>query len=198
MATIPQHGNRTDSPKRTARGFRSAASQARRAVDTVAGSHGFAEADVLLRWAEIAGADLAARCRAVKVSYAGAKTLGATLVVQTEGARAPEIEHLAPKIIERVNRFYGYRAIGRLKITQSTGLDRPTGFAEPQAEFAGPETAPTDTDRARAADLTAAIETPGLRAALAQMGAHVLAQDRVRGPGKRHPSKPSKGPDHDH
>ena len=56
--------------------------------------------------------------------------LGATLVVRVEGARATEVEHLGPRIIERVNQFYGYRAIDRLKVTQVTGSGGgPAGFA---------------------------------------------------------------------
>ena len=149
-------------------------------LEEVAGRHGFAQADVLLRWAEIAGEALAPTCRPVRVSYRGDRRFGATLVVQADGARAPEVEHLAPSIIERINQFYGYRAVSRLRITQS---GQRGGFAEASARSAGasaaPPATPTDAETARAAQLTEGIEDADLRAALTRLGAHVLARGRA-------------------
>jgi hypothetical protein len=162
-------------------GFRRASDETRPVLDKVAGRHGFAQVDVLLRWAEIVGEALAPTCRPVRVRYRGERGrdqgFGATLVVQTTSARAPEIEHLAPRIVERVNQFYGYRAVARIRITQ-TGT--APGFAEAQAAFARPETVPSGGDTAQAAALTAGVEDEGLRAALTRLGANVLARTRTR------------------
>jgi hypothetical protein len=166
-------------------GFRRAGDQTRPVLDKVAGRHGFAQADVLLRWAEIVGEALAPTCRPVRVSYRGGRDgdggghrgLGATLVVQTSGARAPEVEHLAPRIVERVNQFYGYRAVARIRITQTGAA---LGFAEAQASFAGADAGPTGGDTAQAAALTEGVEDAALRAALTRLGANVLARSRRR------------------
>lgn len=168
--------------RRGGKGFRHASETARKSVDQIVGRKGFAEAEVLLRWTEIAGEALAATCRPVKVHYGANRNLGATLIVQADSGRAPEVSHLGPKIVERVNRFYGYRAINRLKVTQSTGYganqSRP-GFAEGQTPFSGPD--PTTPPRIRrdASDLASGIENPELRAALEQMGSHVLARSKT-------------------
>ena len=132
---------------------------------------------MLTRWAEIVGEHLAGLCLPVKVSYSRDRGLGATLVVHAEGARATEVEHLAPRILERVNQFYGYRAIARVKLTQTTP---PAGFAEPRPGFASPPAAPGPAEERRAAELARGIEDEPLRAALTRMGAHVLA--RAGGP----------------
>ncbi|MEM6662458.1 MAG: DciA family protein [Pseudomonadota bacterium] len=178
--------------KRTRRGFQRAAATARPVVDAIAGRAGFAEADVLLNWPDIVGTALSGTCQPIKVTYQSRRSLGASLIVQATSARAPEVEHRAPQIIERINQHYGYRAISRIKVTQSTGLtpairrERATGFAEGQTPFSGspagsgraePDT-PTTNDATRAEALVADIQSPGLRAALARMGAHVIAQDR--------------------
>jgi hypothetical protein len=180
MAKSPD--NRKPETARRRKGFQHAAATARGAVDRIAGKHGFAEADVLLNWPAIAGAELAATCQPVKVSYGPQRTLGATLVVQASSARAPEIEMKGPMIVERVNQYYGYRAITRLRVTQSTGLGAAPapGFTEAQAAFTGPDAAPTPAEEARAAEMAADIQSPGLRAALSRMGANVLARDRTR------------------
>lgn len=166
--------------RRGSGGFRRAGATARKAVDKVAGKYGFAEADVLLNWPAIAGEALASVCQPVKVSYSRERTLGATLIVQTNSARAPEVEMKGPMIVERVNQYYGYRAIRRLKVTQSSGLGRTPGFAEAQAAFAGPDAAPTPDETQRAARMAEGIRSPGLRDQIARMGANVLAHDRIR------------------
>ena len=132
MAKSPD--NRKPETARSRKGFQHAAATARGAVDRIAGKQGFAEANVLLNWPAIAGAELAATCQPVKVTYGPQRTLGATLIVQASSARAPEIEMKGPMIVERVNQYYGYRAISRLKVTQSTGLGPSPGFSEAQAE----------------------------------------------------------------
>jgi hypothetical protein len=180
--TLAPAGGKTGSTKRPdrarGRGFRSPAETARRRLGEAAAGHGFAEPEVLMRWPEVVGERLSGLCQPVKVSYPRTQGLGATLVVRAEGARAPEVEHLGPRIIERVNQFYGYRAIGKLKVTQTTGV---AGFGEEPARFAGrPAAAPAEPDadaKARAADLAQDIRNPELRAALTRMGAHVLARD---------------------
>lgn len=184
---------KSGTPKRRGGGFKSAASAARDQVTTMAGQKGFAETDVLLRWAEIAGAALAEVCRPVKVHYGAQRTLGATLVVQTTSGRAPEVEMQGPALIDRVNQFYGYRAIQRLKVTQSTGIGPVAGFAEAAKPFVGPgaraDTKPTKADQTEAATLAEGISSPGLRDALTRMGAHILAQSRASRTGRQ-----TKGP----
>ncbi len=180
--TLGPAGGKTGSKIRRGRGFRSAGETARKRLGEAAAGHGFAEPEVLMRWPEVVGERLSGLCVPVKVSYPRAGRLGATLVVRVEGARATEVEHLGPRIIERVNQFYGYRAIDRLKVTQITASG---GFAEGQASFAGrPRAAvsepsppePSPAAQARAAEMTRGIENETLRAALTQMGAHVLAR----------------------
>jgi hypothetical protein len=158
------------------RGFRSAGETARKRLGEAAAGHGFAEPEVLMRWPEVVGERLSGLCVPVKVSYPRTQRLGATLVVRAEGARATEVEHLGPRIIERVNQYYGYRAIDRLKVTQTTSSG---GFAEEPARFTGrPPTAPAEPGpvaQARAAEMTSGIQNEALRAALTRMGAHVLS-----------------------
>lgn len=166
---------------RRGKGFHSPAVTARKRLRDAAAGHGFAEPEVLLRWAEVVGERLARVCTPVKVSYSRSQDLGATLLVRAAGARAIEVEHLGPRILERVNQFYGYRAVHRLKITQTTGHAGATGFAEPPPPaLTGPDAAPrtpTPGAEARAADLTRGIENPELRAALTRMAAHILSRD---------------------
>ena len=154
-------------------GFRRAGTTYRSALSSVAAKKGFAETDVLLRWPEIVGGLNLGACQPISVKFSGDRAAGATLVVETTSARAPELDMMKPMLLERINQFYGYRAIGRIRIQQTAGT---SGFAEDQAGFEGPTTgAPTDQHRSKAASLTEGIASSGLRDALTRMGSHVLA-----------------------
>jgi hypothetical protein len=93
---------------------------------------GFASAELVTRWAEIAGAEIAAHSEPLKiqwtrpprsVSSGGAAMEGGqepgTLVLRVEGPAAIEIQHAADVICERVNRFLGWRAVARLALRQA-------------------------------------------------------------------------------
>lgn len=178
MAKDRINGKPGNRPMRRGGGFRRASDRARPALDKIAGRHGFAELDVLLHWPAIVGEALAPICRPVRVRYGSARKLGATMVVEANGARAPEVEHLGPRIIERVNQFYGYRAVSRLQIMQSGAA----GFAEAQAAFSGPDHEPAAEEMRRAEALTTEVHDEDFRAALNRFGANVLARSRRRSP----------------
>jgi hypothetical protein len=180
MTLAPTGGKTPDETRRDetrrGRGFASAAVTARKRLSEAASRHGFAEPEVLLRWAEVVGERLSGLCEPIKVTYPRGQGLGATLVVRAPGARAPEVEHMGPQIADRVNQFYGYRAVARIKVVQTAGP--APGFAEDRPAFAGPA-APTEPDpdaEARAEALTRGIREDTLRTALTRMGAHILSR----------------------
>ncbi|MEX1083038.1 MAG: DUF721 domain-containing protein, partial [Xanthobacteraceae bacterium] len=89
----------------------------------------------------------------------------ATLVLRVEGPTAVEIQHLSGVIVERVNRFFGWQAVGRLALRQaplSRRHERPRQPAAPD-----PET------MAQIAATMPDVEDEGLRQALARLGAAV-------------------------
>lgn len=176
MADWPSGSDEPKPRRRRGGAFRQAGADLRPGLTDAAGRRGFAEPEILLRWAEIVGPALAPDCRPVKVVYGRQPALGATLVVENSGPRATEIQHMAPQILERINSFYGYRAIARLRVTQTAPA--PAGFAEAQPAFDGPaDSPPPAAAQARAAVLADGIQDPGLRAVLTRLGGHVLAQN---------------------
>ncbi|MEM1344882.1 MAG: DciA family protein [Pseudomonadota bacterium] len=173
---------RTRTPLRRGKALRRLGQGVGARLGEAAAKRGFAEPEILLRWPEIVGAEMATRCQPVRITYARhAPGLGATLLVQAPGAQATEVEHLAPQIIERVNAFHGYRAVAQVRITQATGAPgQARGFAEEREAFTPaprPETTPEPgpAARERAERLTEDIEDPGLRTALARLGARILS-----------------------
>ncbi len=139
-------------------------------------TRGFAETRLLTHWAEIVGPSVAAIARPVSVSY-GKGGFGATLTLLTTGAQAPMLEMQKEQIREKVNACYGYRAISRVRITQTA----PTGFAEGQIAFDHAPHAPPAPDpvvRETAARVAQDVTNEGLRLALQALGANVLARQK--------------------
>ncbi len=161
-----------------ARGFRRAAGLVSKTVRTAGESRGFAVSRVLTHWAEVAGPSLAEITRPVKVSY-GRDGLGATITVLTSGAQAPFVEMQKETLRERINACYGYKAIARIRITQTA----PEGFSEGQVAFQhapkAERPAPQEADLDRAAHETSDIADPDLKRALALLGANIHSKQNV-------------------
>jgi len=139
---------------------------------------GFASAELVTRWTEIVGAEIAARSEPIKLQWSrlapwhptpageggsGREQEPGILVLRVEGPAAVEIQHLADVICERVNRFLGWRAVARIALRQAP------------LRHAGRKSVPTE-DAAAVARLAANlpdIADDDLRQALARLGAAV-------------------------
>ncbi|MFV0243711.1 MAG: DUF721 domain-containing protein [Qingshengfaniella sp.] len=169
---------KTNKPgRKRGRGFASAGKLVQPQIRKVGESRGFAAARLMTHWAEVVGADIARLCRPVKVGY-GRAGLGATLTILARSAAGPILQAQLPMIRDKVNACYGYNAISQIRITQTAA----TGFAEAQAGYQAapaPKPAVSDPAIAKAAEEAASsITDPGLRAALAGLGRHILADRR--------------------
>ncbi len=84
---------------------------------------GFASAEMVTRWPEIVGAEIAAHSEPIKIQWlrpaAGEDRMPGTLVLRVEGPAAIEVQHLANVVCERVNRFLGWRAVDRVALRQA-------------------------------------------------------------------------------
>lgn len=160
-------------PTRRTRGFEPAFGLLKDQVRKAGEHRGFAIARLLTHWTEIAGEDMARVTRPVKVGY-GREGMGASLTLLTTGSNAPMIEMQKEKLRERVNAVYGYAAISRILLTQTSA----NGFSEGQAEFlpanAAQPHAPDPAVLAEAARTAAPIHDQSLRAALESMAQNIL------------------------
>jgi len=134
--------------------------------------HGFPSADLLADWPEVIGAEFAGITAPERlvwprgaepehgddrapVGFKNARRVAATLVLRVEGPRAIEIQHIAPQLLERINVYFGYRAISELRLVQGPVNRQP----EPEPPQPLNEPVPIDAD----------IEDQDLRTALARL-----------------------------
>ena len=130
-------------------------------------AQGFASTEIISRWADIVGPEIAAHSEPLKISWP--RPVGdeapepATLVLRVEGPAALEIQHLAAVILERVNRFFGWQAIGRIALRQAPLRHR----GRPPARK------PDAAAAARIAEALPDIKDEDLRQALGRLGAAI-------------------------
>ncbi len=144
-------------------GLRALAVSLPRVTQRAFGKRGFAEGGLAADWPGIVGAELAARCRPGKLAFArAAERRDGTLTLRVEAPFATEVQHMAPQIMERINGYFGYRAVARLRLKQVAY--RP----QPSTQATKPEPAPEMTPELAAR--LESIEDPELRAALGRLG----------------------------
>jgi len=80
--------------------------------------YGFAEPHILNYWTDIVGNKLAKFAEPVKMSRIRGNDEAAVLTIRVYGPAALELQHREPQILQRINIYYGYRAVGRLRIIQ--------------------------------------------------------------------------------
>jgi hypothetical protein len=131
--------------------------------------YGFAYGEVLSQWSAVVGEELGRVSVPERIRWPrsggpagdGAKR-GGTMVLRVAEGRALEFQHLVPRIIERINGFYGYEAVTAVKILQGTVAPPPRMVQKP----------PEIADDALGTRVEA-IENEHLRAALLRLGTAV-------------------------
>jgi len=129
---------------------------------------GFAARELVTRWAEIAGPEIAAHSEPLKMQWPrpveGQPQEPATLILRVEGPMALEIQHSSDVILQRVNRFFGWSAVGKLALRQAplSRRDQPKRPRPPEAK-----------EVAEVEKTLTSVEDDELRAALARLGAAI-------------------------
>ncbi len=125
-------------------------------LDAPTRRQGFTDHRLLTDWATIVGADLARDTVPVKLDR---RSRALTLKVRPTAALA--LQHEEPRVLERINAFFGTTVAHRLRLLQG-----PLPPAAPDL----PTPALTDDERAAVAAAVAVVEPAPLRAALADLG----------------------------
>lgn len=133
---------------------------------------GLTGADIARQWPAIVGRELAAHCRPRQLRFPkSGEAVDGRLTLRVAPGWALEVQHLEPLMLERINGYFGYRAVARLVLQQGPlpplREDRPArregaSPPAPAGEAAG-------MDETLAAKLST-VEDPELRAALEGLG----------------------------
>ncbi|WP_243395739.1 DUF721 domain-containing protein [Sphingomonas oleivorans] len=100
---------------------------------------GFVQSSVVSRWPEIVGPRYAGVTTPESIRFPPGRRSEGVLTLSVDGAHGPMLQHVAPAIVERVNRFFGYPAVARVAIRQGPPL-RPT----PRRAVPAPQPVPAE------------------------------------------------------
>ncbi|MBB6254738.1 DUF721 domain-containing protein [Nitrospirillum iridis] len=151
------------------------------------GPHGPAFATLLAEWDAIVGPRLASVALPLKLQFPKGRQDDAVLHLGVAGPAALFIQHEEPQILQRLNGFFGFRAVARLKLFQAPpatnrrNRDRPAPV--PRRLSAG--------EAAALENQTGGVADEGLREALASLGRAIMATER---PGPLNPARPPPAP----
>lgn len=130
---------------------------------------GFTEASILTKWPLIVGELLSAHCLPERMYFPRGKKTGATLSVRAEGAFALELQHLEPMVLERINVFFGYRAVEKLRI-----IHGPLPAPQNRPKVKQDEKPLGKEAESQISQLVQDISDPELKAAVANLGRSVI------------------------
>ncbi len=136
--------------------------------------YGFPAAAILTDWPAIVGADLAAYTAPERLRWpkgqaeegdetAAGKNLAAVLVLRVDGARSLDIQYRKAQLIDRINAYFGFRAVADLRIIQAPVT---AAVAKAGARVRPPVPKPLSID---------GVADEALRAALGKLGGNVAA-----------------------
>lgn len=152
-------------------GPRALSALAARAARASFARKGFGAAEILMRWPAIVGPTVAANALPERLVFPpGQRTDGVLHVAVAGGGFATELQHLEPLVLERINGFFGYRAVTRLRLRQRVLPARPR---ERESKT------PPPLSRADAATLDKTLSgtrDARLRAALEALGKEILGR----------------------
>jgi len=104
---------------RRRRGLEAIASTLPRVAARALGRRGFADAGLLAAWPQVVGKDLAESSAPLRLTFPNRQERrDGNLLLRVEPGIALELQHLAPQLVERVNVYFGYRAVARLTLQQ--------------------------------------------------------------------------------
>jgi len=141
---------------------------------------GFVQSSIVTRWREIVGERYSGVSSPESIRFPPGKKSEGVLTLVVESAHAPMMQHVAPVIMERVNRFFGYQAVervafrqGLVRVARARGRAAPPSLRPIAPRLPNPDAEiPAELDES-----IRAINDPELRACLESLARGLAAGD---------------------
>jgi len=139
-------------------------SSVRRLTKPIFGRRGLADGAIAREWTAIVGEMIARHSQPDRISYASRQRTDGLLHLRVDhSAMATELQHLEPQLLERINGYFGYKAVAKLRFIHGPIAESGEDDA-PRPKKAPPPSNP------RVASEVAAIDDADLRDALKRLG----------------------------
>jgi len=81
------------------------------------------ELSIINNWKEIVEGDIAKFCYPIKIKFSSKEGLNGTIFLKIKRGRSMEIEFRNEEIIEKLNQYFGYKAIDKISIMQDFNFE---------------------------------------------------------------------------
>lgn len=160
-------GEKNKAPVQTVRrkgGLISFGADVRKLIGPVLGKNGFMHADILSHWEDILGTILAKGIYPIKLTFPKGQRENATLHVKAvSGAFAMEFTARHSEILEKINGYFGYRAVSDIRVTQGA-----LPVSRPQRKKVLPTVTPQK--KSEVEETVSSIQDENLRQAAEELG----------------------------
>ena len=79
----------------------------------------FVDMSVIKNWKEIVGDDIAKNCWPIKIFFSDGNNSNGKIAIKVKRGWSLEIEYKNQEIIEKLNQYFGYKAISKINIIQN-------------------------------------------------------------------------------
>ncbi|MGD9639081.1 MAG: DUF721 domain-containing protein [Alphaproteobacteria bacterium] len=142
----------------------------------ILGKRGFVETDIIMRWQDIVGAELAKATRPQKISFPRGRRDGGVLHIMTNGGgEALLLQHRGKIVIEKINAFFGYKAIEKISIVQGFFDDSKTDSEENLKKISQEKS--RDEDKLKIKNLTEGIADEKLAEVLEELSLSIIKKE---------------------
>lgn len=141
----------------------------------ILGRRGFMQLELLSSWTSIVGENMAQYSLPQKLTFPkDSHSDGCLTIMVPAGAFATEIAQNEPRIIDKINVFFGYPAVQKIRILQNGTLQDYRLKKKPTNKMK--KTVVTDEEESYITEITKDIEQPELRKVVAELGRAIFLQ----------------------
>ena len=149
---------------RNKHGLRALGSLITQSAPSAMNNRGYLQPEIIRLWEEIVTPKLAKETAPQKLTFPRGKRSGGTLRIQAPTPLATELQHQEPILLERINSFFGYKAVEKITIIHGNSVDSLTIHQLPKIRTLTLETAQ------KIESMTSNIQHDELRKALTALG----------------------------
>ncbi|MEE2662278.1 MAG: DciA family protein [Pseudomonadota bacterium] len=132
---------------------------------------GFTHARLVTDWPAIVGEKLGNQTAPQKIVFPRGSQNGALLYIRVAQGFALELQHIAPQVIDRINVFFGYRAVSDLRYLQAPIMPHKRR-RRVMARYL------SDLEEARLQHDLQKIKDPGLKGSFTTLGRAIRSKSR--------------------
>lgn len=135
----------------------------------------FVEADIMLHWLDIVGEEMASFCNPLKARFNPNENTRTLYMEVPAGGFALEVRHKEDYILEKINAYFGYKAIHKLNISQNMNMTVRCINIKKEAK---PQRALNESERKYLLEVTEGINDEKLREILTKLGKSVILSNK--------------------